>query len=154
MRPPKGGNTTKGGWYFPLFKYVTEELEGLSLSKFSEAVAAEGSVCNPGCNKPMHMHPLFTRMDVYGHGRPTRIAYLDESAKIEQYVRPLPVSEGINRRVFGVPWFKHYRPEIIEEHADAYKKVIKNYRALLAEDSGKNEEIGGYSSFFSHDRKT
>jgi len=162
MRPPKGSDTTKGGWYFPLFKYVTEELEGLSLSKFSEAVCAEGSTCTPGCNKPLHMHPLFTTMDVYGHGRPTRIAYLGKSAKIEQYVESLPVAEGINRRVFGIPWFKHYRPEIIEEHADAYKKVVKNYRALLAEDTEKDAEgsrkagsqIGRYSSFFSSRKNT
>jgi hypothetical protein len=156
-RPPKGSNTTKGGWYFPLFKYVTEELEGLSLSRFCEAVRAEGSICNPGCNKPLHLHPLFTTMDVYGHGRPTRIAYLDKSAKIEQYLEKLPVAESINRCVFEVPWFKHYRPEIIEEHANAYKKVVKNYRALLVEDTDKDTEgsgkagsqIGGYSTFFS-----
>ena len=112
---------------------------------------------NPGCNKPLHLHSLFTTMDVYGHGRPTRIAYLDESVKIEQRLETLPVAESINHCVFGVPWFKHYRPEIIEEHANAYKKVVKNYRALLAEDTGKDVEgsrkagpqIGGYSSFFS-----
>ena len=149
IRPPKGTKTTKGGWYYPHFKYAAQELGGLSLSKFCEAVRAEGSICDPGCNKPLHLHPLFTTMDVYGHGRPTRIAYLDESVKIEQYIEPLPVAEGINRRVFGVPWFKRYRPQIIEEHAKAYKKVIKNYRALLADDSDKDADIGGYSSFFS-----
>jgi len=157
IRPARrkaGTSTTKGGWYFPLFKYVTEELEGLSLSKFSEAVCAEGSICNPGCNKPLHLHPLFTTMDVYGHGRPTRIAYLDESVKIEQYIEPLPVAEDINRRVFGVPWFKRYRPQIMEEHAKAYKKVVENHRALLADDTGKDAEIGGYSSFFSSQKKT
>ncbi|MBA7659257.1 L-glutamine:scyllo-inosose aminotransferase [subsurface metagenome] len=162
MRPPKGSNTTKGGWYFPLFKYVTEELEGLSLSRFCEAARAEGSTCNPGCNKPLHLHPLFTTMDVYGHGKPTRIAYLDKSVKIEQHLETLPVAEGINHCVFGVPWFKHYRPEIIEEHANAYKKVVKNYRALLVEDTDKDAEgsgkagsqIGGYSSFFSSQKNT
>jgi perosamine synthetase len=148
IRPLKGTNTTKGGWYFPLFKYVTEELEGLSLSRFSEAVRAEGSICNPGCNKPLHLHPLFTTMDVYGHGRPTRIAYLDESVKIEQYIEQLPVAEGINRRVFEAPWFKHYRPEIIQQHANAYRKVVENHRALLADDTGQDAEIGGYSTFF------
>jgi len=149
IRPPKDTNTTKGGWYYPHFKYISEELEGLSLSRFSEAVGAEGSICNPGCNKPLHLHPLFTTMDVYGHGRPTRIAYLDESVKIEQYIEKLPVAESINRCVFEVPWFKQYRPEVIEEHARAYKKVIKNYRTLLADDSNKNADVGGYSSFFS-----
>jgi perosamine synthetase len=152
MRPAKDAgapsNTTKGGWYFPLFKYVPEELEGLSLSRFSQAVRAEGSICNPGCNKPLHLHPLFTTMDVYGHGRPTRIAYLDESAKVERYVETLPVAEDINRRVFGVPWFKHYRRKIIKEHANAYKKVVKNYRSLLPGDTGRDTDTGGYTTFF------
>jgi len=74
-------------------------------------------------------------MDVYGHGRPTRIAHLGESVKIDQYLETLPIAENINRYVFEVPWFKHYHPEAIEEHAKAYEKVIKNYRALLADDS-------------------
>jgi hypothetical protein len=93
-------------------------------------------------------------MDVYGHGRPTRIAGLDESAKIGKYIEKLPVSESINLYVFEVPWFKRYLPEIIEEHANAYKKVIKNYKTLLAEDTGKDAEIGGYSSFFSSQKNT
>jgi hypothetical protein len=53
-----------------------------------------------------------------------------------------------------VPWFKRYLPEIIEEHANAYKKVIKNYMLLLADDTGKDEEAGGYSSFFSSQKNT
>jgi len=154
IRPPRDTNTTKGGWYYPHFKYNAEELGGLSLSRFSQAIRAEGSICNPGCNKPLHLHPLFTSQDVYGHGRPTRIAFLDESAKIEQYVEKLPVAEGITRRVFEVPWFKHYEPETIEQHADAYKKVIENYQTLLPGDTDKDAETGGYSSFFSSRKNT
>ncbi|MHC4437831.1 MAG: DegT/DnrJ/EryC1/StrS family aminotransferase [Planctomycetota bacterium] len=149
IRPAKGTNTTKGGWYYPHFKYIAEELGGLSLLRFSRAVVAEGSICNPGCNKPLHLHPLFTTMDVYGHGKPTRIAFLDETATIERYVETLPVAEGITNRVFEVPWFKHYEPETIEKHAGAYKKVIDNYQALLPGDIDKDTETGGYSSFFS-----
>ena len=155
IRPQKGTpqdalrrNTTKGGWYYPLFKYVTEELGGLSLARFAEAVRVEGSICNPGCNKPLHQHPLFTSMDVYGHGRPTRIAYLDKDVKIEQYIEELPVSENIYRCTFEVPWFKHYRPEVIGEHVNAYKKVVENYQQLLAGDTGTDADIGGYTSFF------
>ncbi len=154
MRPAKGTNTTKGGWYYPHFKYLGEELGGLSLSRFGKAVQAEGSICNPGCNKPLHLHPLFTTMDVYGDGRPTRIAHLDESVKIEQYLEKLPVAESITQRVFEVPWFKHYRPAMIEEHADAYKKVIRNYKALLPGDTEKDGDAGGYSSFFSSQKNT
>jgi dTDP-4-amino-4,6-dideoxygalactose transaminase len=149
MRPAASTQSTKGGWYYPHFKYVTEKLGNLSLSRFAEAVRAEGSICNPGCNKPLHDHPLFTEMDVYGYGRPTRIAHLDPSARIESYVEPLPVAERIIGRVFEVPWFKHYRPELIAEHADAYKKVVAGHRALLADDKRQESEVGGYSSFFS-----
>jgi dTDP-4-amino-4,6-dideoxygalactose transaminase len=154
FRPAKGTSTTKGGWYYPHFKYNTEELGGLSLSRLAQAIRAEGSICNPGCNKPLHLHPLFTTMDVYGHGRPTRIAFLDESAKIERYVETLPVAESIIRCVFEVPWFKHYRPREIEEHTGAYKKVIENYQLLLPGDTYKDAETGGYSSFFSSQKNT
>lgn len=148
IRPEPSSNTTKGGWYYPHFKYVREELGGLSLSRFADAVRAEGSVCNPGCNKPLHRHPLFTEMDVYGHGRPTRIAHLGPDACVESYVQSLPVAEGIMQRVFEVPWFKHDRPEIIAEHANAYKKVVADHESLLADDPGEQADVGGYSSFF------
>ncbi len=154
IRPAQEINTTKGGWYYPHFKYAAEELGGLSLSRFSEAIQAEGSICNPGCNKPLHLHPLFTNMDVYGHGRPTRIANLDKSATIEQYVQKLPVAESILRRVFEVPWFKHYDPKIIEQHANAYKKVVEDHQSLLADDRGDDADAGGYSSFFSNRKNT
>jgi len=154
MRPARGTNTTKGGWYYPHFKYITEELGGLSLSRFSEAIQAEGSICNPGCNKPLHLHPLFTSMDVYGHGKPTRIAHLDESVTIDQYVQKLPVTEGILRCVFEVPWFKHYDPKIIDQHADAYKKVVENHPTLLTDDTGNDADAGGYSSFFTSRKNT
>jgi len=40
--------------------------------------------------------------NVYGHGRPTRIAFFNESAKIEQYVETPPVVQSINLCVFKV----------------------------------------------------
>lgn len=152
IRPKPSTGTTKGGWYYPHFHYVREELGGLSLSRFAKAIRAEGSVCNPGCNKPLHHHPLFTEMDVYGHGRPTRITHLDPSASIESYVQSLPVAEAILGRVFEVPWFKHDRRDIIAEHANAYKKVAANHEALLADDPGEPADLGGYSSFFTDRR--
>ncbi|MBN1512151.1 MAG: DegT/DnrJ/EryC1/StrS family aminotransferase [Phycisphaerae bacterium] len=152
MRPDASTRSTKGGWYYPHFKYVPQELGGLSLSRFCAAVRAEGSVCNPGCNKPLHGHPLFTEMDVYGHGRPTRIAHLGDTARIEDYVQTLPVAERMMQRVFEVPWFKHDRRAIIAEHAAAYRKVVDNHAALLPDDSAGDADLGGYSSFFSANR--
>ena len=64
IRPEKNSGSVKGGWYYPLAHYNSEELGGLSLTRYSEAVNAEGSMCSAGGNKPLHMHPLFLEMDV------------------------------------------------------------------------------------------
>jgi len=146
IRPARGTNTTKGGWYSPHVKYVPEELGGLSVSRFAQAVKAEGGICEPGCNAPLHLHPLFTEMDVYGHGKPTRIANLPDGVRLSQPAGSLPVTEGINERTCWIPWFKHYRPDIIEEYAAAYRKVAENYKDVLRVDEKDPAQASHYSS--------
>jgi perosamine synthetase len=149
IRPPKNSGSTKGGWYYPLFHYRKNELGGLSIRRFAEAVTAEGTKCNPGCNRPLHLHPLFYRMDVYGHGRPTRVAHLGSDAGTDGYPEKLPVAESITKKVFEIPWFKKHNREIIEQHAEAYKKVSRDYKLLLKDDYAEDgPDSGGYSSFF------
>lgn len=128
-RPPKGSGSFMGGWYAAHGLYRPEELECLPLSRFAEAVRAEGAICNPGCNFPLHTHPLFDSCDVYGHGKPTRIANSNRS--IQQFKDSLPVSESINTLVYGIPWFKQYRTNIIDEYANAFRKVVENYKELM-----------------------
>ncbi len=144
-RPPKGSGTTMGGWYAPSGLYRPEELDGLSLNRFSQAVRAEGGLCNPGCNKALHLHPLFNTLDVYHQGRPTRLANLPADLDIRQPAGSLPVTEGIQERVYGIPWFKHYRPQVIEQYAAAYRKVVEHYRGLLPGDPGNPEGFGGWA---------
>ena len=144
-RPPKGSGTTMGGWYAPSGLYRPEELDGLSLYRFSQAVRAEGGICNPGCNKALHLHPLFNTLDVYHQGRPTRLANLSADVDIRQPAGSLPVTEGIQERVYGIPWFKHYWPQVIEQYAAAYRKVVGHYRELLPGDPGNPEGFGGWA---------
>jgi hypothetical protein len=56
------------------------------------------------------------------------------------------VSEGIQGRVFGVPWFKHYRPDVIREYADAVRKVVARHEELLADDPGNLPESGSWAT--------
>lgn len=143
-RPPRGSGSTMGGWYAPCGLYRPEELGGLSVYRFCEAVVAEGASAGPGCNKALHLHPLFNTLDVYHEGKPTRIANLPDGVDIRQPLGSLPVAEGIQERVFRIPWFKHYRPEIIEQHALAFRKVAENYAELLADDPGNPPDFGGW----------
>jgi perosamine synthetase len=141
---PTAENTTKGGWYSPHGIYHREELVGLSISRFCEAVRAEGVPTSPGVNKALHLHPVFNTLDIYKQGRPTRIANLPEGIDIRQPKGSLPVSEGVQHRTFSIPWFKHYRPEAIEQYAAAFRKVAENHEALLADDPGDPEELGSW----------
>jgi dTDP-4-amino-4,6-dideoxygalactose transaminase len=126
---PDDETSTKGGWYAPKGLYRPAELDGLPVSRFAEAVRAEGSICGAGCNAALHTHPMLREADVYGHGEPTRLAHA--SRDVREAEGSLPVAEGIQERCFSTPWFKRHRPEIIEQHASAYRKVARNHRALL-----------------------
>jgi dTDP-4-amino-4,6-dideoxygalactose transaminase len=123
-RPPEGSGSTMGGWYQPHGIYKLEELGGLSVHKFCEAVRAEGALTRPGMNDLMHLHPVLNEADVFGHGRPTRIAHSDRD--VRQPLGSLLVSERMVERAYGVPWFKHHRPPIIEEYALAFRKVAEH----------------------------
>ena len=120
-RPARDSGSTMGGWYNPLGIYVAEELGGLPLEKFVAAVAAEGAHISRGCNFPLHLHPVLNTIDIYGDGKPTRIAFSDRD--LRQGPGSLPNAEAAQDRVFGIPSFKHDRPEIIERYAAAYRKV-------------------------------
>ncbi|MFC4986496.1 DegT/DnrJ/EryC1/StrS family aminotransferase [Saliphagus infecundisoli] len=121
--------STMGGWYAPKGIYVPEELDGLPVERFAEAVVAEGSQCRKGCNSALHEHPLLDDADIYGHGTPTRIA--NAARDVRETDTDLPAAEGIQERCFAVPWFKQYRPEVIDQHAAAFRKVAENHEALL-----------------------
>lgn len=146
-RTPVDGDSNMAGWYAPHGLYKPDELGGLSVTRFAEAVRAEGSDCTPGVNKPLHLHPLLNTCDVYGHDRPTRIAFSDRD--LRQPPGSLPVSEGIGRITYSIPWFKHYEPTIIEQHANAFRKAAENAEALRADDPGNPPDLGGWH-FFRH----
>lgn len=142
-RPARGSGSTMGGWYFPLGHYRREELGGLSVSRFCEAVRAEGvGDCVPGCNLALHTHPLFRDLDVYGDGAPTLLANAAPGRDVRPDPVSLPVSAGIQARVFRVPWFKHMRREDIECYAHAFRKVAECCGELLPGDTGDPERIG------------
>jgi perosamine synthetase len=141
---PQEPDTTKGGWYAAHGLYRSEELGGLSITRFCQAVSAEGAPCVPGCNKALHLHPVFNTLDIYQHGQPTRIANLPAGLDVRQPPGSLPVSEGVQSRTFYTPWFKRFRPHLIEEYAAAYRKVAENHGALLANDPGDPPEMGSW----------
>jgi hypothetical protein len=93
------------------------------------------------------MHPLFNTLDVYGQGKPTRLANLPQAVDTTHVVQPpgsLPVAEGIQQRTYYIPWFKHYRPRVIEQYATAFRKVAERFEELIVDDPGDPPEIGSW----------
>jgi dTDP-4-amino-4,6-dideoxygalactose transaminase len=123
-RPPQGSGSTMGGWYAARGLYVQEELGGLPLAKFCEAVTAEGAGTSPGANFPLNTHAVFREADVYHEGRPTNLAHTRR--KLNQGEGTMPVSESIFDIAYGVPWFRRYRPRLIKQYANAYRKVAEH----------------------------
>lgn len=145
-RPRKGSGSTMGGWYGAHGHYRPEELGGLSVTRFAEAVRAEGAPCRPGVNAPLHLHPLFNTADVYGHGRPTRLAHADRDVRQPQ--GSLPVTERAGALTYSVPWFKHVRRDLIEQHAEAFRKAAEHYEELLPGDPGNPPQLGSWGMSF------
>ncbi|MHC4873023.1 MAG: DegT/DnrJ/EryC1/StrS aminotransferase family protein [Planctomycetota bacterium] len=123
---PKDEGSTMAGLYAAHGLYYAEELGGLSCEKFCDAVKAEVAPrqTNPGANKPMHLHPLFHDADIFRMGKPTMISFGQRD--VRQGPGTLPVTESIADICYYIPWFKHNRPEIIDEYAAAFRKVAEN----------------------------
>ena len=124
-RPAADRGSTMGGWYYARGLYRAEQLGGLAIERFCEAVVAEGvPACRPGANPPLHTHAVFHHADLFGMGAPTAVAFGQRD--VRQGPGTLPVAERIAEIAFGVPWFKHDRPAAIAEYAAAFRKVAEH----------------------------
>ena len=116
-----------GGWYHARGLYEAEELGGLPLARFCEALRAEGFPARPGANMPLHLQSV-NELDIYGDGKCTLLA--NAGRDVRAPAGSLPVSEAVAEFCFGVPWFKQHRPEVIDEYALAVKKVVAHADGL------------------------
>ena len=123
-RPPAGSGRQMGGYYHARGLYRAHELGGLPLARFCEALNAEGFPTAPGANMPLHLQPI-NQVDVYGDGRATLGAPCPAGS--------LPVAESIDEIAFGVPWFKHCRPQTIDPYVAAVRKVAAHAEELMRE---------------------
>ena len=135
-RPAKDSGSTKGGWYIPVGLYNKDELGGLSITRFCDALIAEGIPnIGAGVNAPLHKHPLFSTIDVYNHGKPTNSANLPDGIENREDQQNLPIASGLSQRILRFPYMKHFDKELIDQYVAAIKKVCANYEDLLPGDA-------------------
>ena len=147
LRPHRvdpASDSTMGGWYNPLGHYLPEELDGLPVEKFIDAVQAEGGRCGRSVNYPLHLHPVLNQADVYHDAKPTRIAFANRD--VRQFKGSLPRTEALAQRSFGIPWFKHYEPEAIGRFAANF--IWKVFVPACTQELSRRSEVKRLSYAF------
>ena len=117
------------GWYTPCVIFRPEELGGLNVGVFIDALKSETNFDFNilGGNIPLHLHPLFRTYDGIGIGKPARIAYAHRDVRLLD--KDLTPSENI--LVIDTPYFRKLMPEYIDMYIEAFRKVIRNAEILL-----------------------
>lgn len=125
-RPPPQEGSTMGCWYRPLAFYKSEELDGLGLDRFADAVRAEGVECSllSDFRRPLHLHARLREEGNGGlPGAPEVRCRCDDRLQNTE-----------NVKAFTVPRFSKLDPSSIEKHAEAFAKVACNHKKLQCYD--------------------
>ena len=135
LRVDESTGSNMAGWYSPHCLYIAEELHGLSVKRFCEAVRAEGVSTWEGGNFCLHTHAFFKDFDLRNSGKPSRIEYNDRDVRLDDD----KCKPSEDKLCFSAPWFKHFDKEFIELYAKAFRKVIENREQLIEEDADKTQ---------------
>jgi len=118
--------------------YHPEELGGLPVEKFVEALKAEGvpvkvrmvSSSGPGLE---HMHSIFQRgFDLWGRNRGPLGGEFFGLPPFKGYKwGDFPVAESLLNRVLTIPAYIEPEEGLIEQIIEAFRKVCDNYKQLL-----------------------
>jgi len=117
------------GFYGGLkIKYNSEQLDGLSISKFVEAMNAEGAPISASHLTLEHLRSIFTRgFDLWGHDR----GPLGSDFRVYKK-GDFPVAEGLSDKVLTIPAYIEVKDGFLDQYIDAFRKVTSNYKSLLA----------------------
>jgi len=143
-RADYAAGSTNAGWYAAHGLWRPDEVEGLPVSSFAEALRAEGVSVSVGGNRALHTHEYFKTFDLYHAGVPTRIQFAERD--VRELDKALPVTESIE--IFSVPWFKKCDRESIEMYANAFRKVAENYKELLEKAPKRRKSADGRWFFY------
>ena len=107
--------------------YHSEELGGLPILKFNQALEAEGAPIGGLRDRVEHLRHLFAQgFDFYGHGR----GQFGEGF-VPYKPGDLPVSEDVAKRAITIPSYMEPADGFLDQFLEAFRKVTENYEELL-----------------------
>jgi len=125
IRVPELKAGEDAAWYAFVIRFIPEELEGLSVEKFFEALQAEGcfEADIPGSTCPLNLLPLFQRPEGLFPEYEGVFSYKEgDFPKAEKYFE--------NAIKFPV-WIRSEDFALVEAYAVAIEKIVNNYKDLL-----------------------
>lgn len=127
--PLDNPDVTVGASYVHRLILGDEIISRVPVTVIGEALRAEGVGGVVSGGYPCyHLHPFWNECDVYGDGKPTRIAF--SSRDLRQGPGDCPNAENIVGRLVGVPRMIVYNEELVDRLAEAYRKVLSNIDQL------------------------
>ncbi|MCA9939977.1 MAG: DegT/DnrJ/EryC1/StrS family aminotransferase [Anaerolineales bacterium] len=125
IRVPVTPNQATHTWYAFVMQYQAEELGGLPIERFYDALQAEGckELDRPGSTCPLNYHPLFQDPGQLFPGYNGQLNYR---------AGDFPVAENFHSRCLKLPvWHDPKDEEIVDLYIQAFRKVVANHHALL-----------------------
>lgn len=128
--PITRSHSTRGGWYGYKPLYKPEDLGHLPLTRYIDALLAEGVPIKKPGSKPLHLLPLFQDF-------PLKLAELGsfwrcyESCPSPAYQKgDFPIAEKWYSMLLSLPVFAQPALPLLEEFAAALEKVAGNFEKL------------------------
>ncbi|MGZ3431520.1 MAG: DegT/DnrJ/EryC1/StrS family aminotransferase [Isosphaeraceae bacterium] len=127
--PVTRAGATRGGWYGFKARYASDELGGLALGRYMEALIAEGvQVKRPG-SPPLHRLPVFrlTRAEAHRLG----LSWADALREEPPPFYACPVADHVYPSLISLPTFSGDCAPVIKQYGDAFLKVAAAWRELI-----------------------
>lgn len=116
---------TRSAWYGLPLRYVADELDGLPLTRFYEALQAEGckEVDRPGSTCPLNLLPLFQDPGPLFPGYEGKFRYAPGD---------FPYAESVHTNTLKLPvWHQEEDIPLVDSYIRAFRKVIENHKDLV-----------------------
>ena len=129
LSPPKTApNMTRGGWYGYKVSYNSQELDGLSLDLFIEAIRAEGLEVKRPTTMPLHLKDSFQKSDLY------LPLYTSNRLRPLYQSGDLPRAEALYFSFISFPESLFHQPcdDFLEEYLLGLRKVVDSRGELMA----------------------
>ena len=125
IKTPQLPNGVSHTWYAFVVQYEADELNGLPIERFYEALQAEGcfELDRPGSTCPLNYHPLFQC--------PGEL-FPQYEGKLGYQRGDFPVAEHFHENSLKLPvWHTPEDESLVDLYLDAFHKVVDHHKELL-----------------------